>query len=438
MGKAILLLVASFGIVGGGAYFSSLDAETRTAQTQANYEEDVLAREIARSALNVGHQILRRHGTNLVSGRDAINGSGQGRSRGKSGIHQGGRYRVVVDDLRGNAVRITAEGTFGRARHVIVDDYVVPVLFAQQLSQLKVRFLESQAGYCSAIFLQRWEPGLDVPSPPEMLFAASHNSDYDTLTVNKTIRPGTQMNFFIGVDQNCSTRPGGPSAPSSTVRAYPVQTHVYNAADYDYVHPALDVQTGHLDEMRESMWALIEPNRTQGNRWRIGWEDIHNPAWNNPNSNNPANSIQALKRLGYDATGWPSTPDRYGYRTLRDGGLDLSDQVIEVWLAPVTTSTSGTSDGGGTGTGGTGTGGTGTGDTGGTGTGGTGTGDTGGTGTGTPPPCACPGNGNQNHKVQIRHFPPGNRNNPQTICIALSAWNTHRRHHGDHIVCTGL
>jgi hypothetical protein len=48
--------------------------------------------------------------------------------------------------------------------------------------------------------------------------------------------------------------------------------------------------------------------------------------------------------------------------------------------------------------------------------------------------------GNDNNpKVLVCHYPPGNPDNPQTICISVSALETHLVEHGDHVgVCDAL
>ncbi len=237
MGKALLIMVLGTGLYIAISQFGTQDALVQTAERQGHYDEGVIAREIARSGFNVGMGIIRPFGANLLGATNAVNGAGGV----MSGEHQGGEYRVRARLVNGSTIELTSAGYYGGhwvhgqyvggARSVMSDRYTIPVLSSRQCSVLKVKFLQSQAGYCSAIYLQRYPFGqpIDSPPTPEMLFAASHNADYDTLTVTKYIDAGTQMNFFIGVDQNCSTRPANP-------RGYDVLHHVYNPHDYDYVH----------------------------------------------------------------------------------------------------------------------------------------------------------------------------------------------------------
>ncbi|HLT45651.1 MAG TPA: hypothetical protein VK002_00355, partial [Rubricoccaceae bacterium] len=375
--------------------------------------------------------------------------------------------------IGGFTIELASTGYFGGrwvngeyrdgAKHVMTDNYTIPVLNARSCSVLKVRFLDSQAGYCSAIFLQRYPFGTPIDSPPtpEMLFAASHNDDYNDgmgdndLTVTKYIDAGTQMNFFIGVDQNCSTRPGGPTGPTYKVREYDVSTHPFRASDYDHLHYALDIDVEELREMEESIWALVEQHPVDNQRWRIGWEDIHNTSWDRPEGTDPRNSLQALKLYGYDLNndgrgdGW-TRPSPTDYRRLRDGQLDLSDQVVEVTLEPVDPAITGgecsvyriagndptpgggdddlpdddppgdddppSDDDGGSG-------------------------DDGSIEPPPPPPstfeCGCPRGGGNGKKVAIMHRPPGNEANEHIICVSRSGADTHLRQHNDFEVCEG-
>jgi hypothetical protein len=446
MGKALLILVLGTGLFVSVGYMSTQESLVRTASQQAGYDQEVLAREIARSGFNVAMGIIRPYGANLLDAVAAVNGT-QGAMKGQ---HQGGEYSVRANLVEGFTVEVISTGYIGGnwvngqyvggAQHVMTDRYTIPVLQARRCSVLRVKFIQSMAGYCSAIYLQRYPVGVTESTlpAPEMLFAASHNADYDTLTVRKYVDSGTQMNFFIGVDQNCSTRPGGALGPSYLVRQYNVLNHVYRASDYDYIHNALNVETERLQDMSESIWGLVEEHPLDNQRWRIGWEDIHNRAWDNPRGTDPRSSLQALKLYGYDLNndgrgdGW-TLRDAYGYRKLRDGSLDLSDQVIQVqldYVDPATTngactvhfSTTGGSGGGGGSTGGE------------TGTG-TGTGSGGGSGSGTSQ-CGCPQN-NNDKKVAVMHRPPGNEANEHVICVSRSGARTHLRQHNDYEICEG-
>jgi hypothetical protein len=352
MGKAILIIVLGAGLFTARGLLSAQQTEHETRKQQGSYEENVLAREIARSGFNVAMGKLRQYGDSLHFGINDINGE-QGYMEGE---YQGGIYRVRVEPVTGHSVEIVSKGYYGGAfnehgeyrksdgrkgaTHEMDDTYgkgdeyhlPTPPLQAKTCGDLQVEFLQSEAGYCSAVFLQRKLLGVsDADQPaPEMIFAAGHNRTGGNLTVEKKIQSGTQMNFFIGVDKNCSTEP-------YDWRTYDYEGHTYRESDYDHVHYGLSGEVDDLGRMEESVWGLIEQHPNNNQRWRIAWEDQHITNWDRPNSDDPSESLQATKRYGYDGDGWPDE-DGWGYRELRDYGSrpDFSDQVIDVRLTPTT------------------------------------------------------------------------------------------------------
>lgn len=396
MGKAALLITFGAALFVAQGLLGQTETERHTAQNQAGFEEGVVAREIARSGFNVAMGILREHGNDIHEAIKAINKDGTGKKY-LEGSHQGGTFRARAELVNGEVVRITSVGYIGGsfvrlsgsqspesgwcsepdpfspsgldyytgACHTMSDvtgdspiyEYELPsgdpLTAKLECGKLQVEFIDSMAGYCSAVYLERTlplnveegdDPNIGEPEPAEMLFIPGNNRNGQQLLVSKYVRGGTQMNFFIGVDENCSTR-----ATSTSVEGYPQFTgNADNPAPYDHLHYALEEEVGKLGDMSETPWAFTEmhssgiaPDDAEGGqitqRWRIGWEDQHNTSWDNPNSNNPANSLQALKSQGYDGIGWPQSDSR-GYRTLRDYGNrpDFSDQVIEVKLVDET------------------------------------------------------------------------------------------------------
>ena len=376
MGKAALLIAFGATLFVAQGMLSQNETERHTAKTQAGFEEGVIAREIARTGFNVAMGKLREHGNDLHAAIADINKHGG--NRYLQGESQGGAYRARVELKDGNTVQVTSTGYFGGefaeldsnaegwcqstegalaneyysgACHTMSDDSSPlyeherpsgdPLTAKLECGRLDVEFLESQAGYCSAVYLQRTLPdttGTLAPEAPEMLFLPGNNRDGTTLTtVSKYIRGGTQMNFFIGVDKNCSTR-----SWATNVEDFPEFTGtVSNPSPYDHLHYALQEEVGGFGEMTETAWAFTEmhpegvqqQDGTDIQLWRIGWEDQHITNWDDASSDDPRNSLQALKRLGYDGNGWPDANDR-GYRALRDYGNrpDFSDQVVEVKL----------------------------------------------------------------------------------------------------------
>lgn len=421
MGKALILLVMGVGLYIAVGQMGAQQTIIQTVEEQSEFEEELLAREVARSGFNVAMAIARSHGSNLTDAVNEINGE----DGYMTGEHHGGTYEVRSYLNDGFTITVESTGAYAGGTHEMSDSYKVPVLYAQRCGMLNARFIESMAGYCSAVFMQRYPPGVpyDELPEPEMLFAAGNNRDNANMTTTKVLSAGTQMDLFIGVDQDCSTRPPSP-------QTYDVDNHVYNSNDYNHVHHALDIPAADVVSMTEAVWGFTEQHPDNRQKWRIGWEDQHIQEWNDPNSSDPANSMQALKRFGYDGDGWVRGGD--GYRDLRDYGSrpDFSDQVIEVWidalpdpsLFPEQCTMPGENpdpdpipdpDEGGEEPGGE--------------EGGEGEEQVG---------CACP-NGNRNKKVAVMHRPPGNPANEHVICIGRPAVQAHLRNHGDYVICEG-
>jgi len=450
MGKAAILLVLATGLAVTYGLVSSIETGQQTAKHQASYEERVIAREIARSGFNVAMGILRQYGDDLQGGVNEIVGD-QGYLEGE---HQGGFYRATARFVTGHSVEVVSIGYFGGqmdrqgeyrggATHTMDDSFIFRVtstpLLVKQCSKLQVRFLSSEAGYCSSVYMQRYLPDValaDQPAP-EMIFAPGNWRTSGELTVDKILGGGTQMNFFVGVRQDCNLW-GQNWNRNDNWRSYDVENRVFNAADYNHLHYAFESTGGDLAGMEESIWALVEQHPRDNQRWRIAWEDQHNTSWDRPNSRNPQNSLQATKRFGYDGNGWPTT-DAIGYRILRDYDTrpDFSDQVIQVQMQEADPALC---------AGGSSAGGTEPDDE-----------EEGGGSTPVPPvpvddddirheftlpdpnhvgSCPCP-SGNQNHKVAIMHRPPGNPGNQRVICVANSGARAHLLQHNDYVVCRG-
>ena len=478
MGKALLIIVLGAGLALTQQLYTAFVNESATGEDQVEYQQEIIAREISNSAFNLGMGVVRSYGDNIQRGSRELNGSVNAGRSGTfaSGRFAGGRYEVRSEMTSGHSVRVIATGYFGKqvdaqtgeetwaAEHVMHDEYRVPVLTARDDGLIDVSFLKSQAGYCSAVFYQAFTKRMPEGYVPEavMLFAPD-NSDRTTARPTKQIfvEAGTQMNFFIGVDQNCSMRLP-VSVLECGVRKY-AQSYVYNPGHFDYIHSALTVEAGKLDQAQEDIWGITEQHPDDRQRWRVAWEDIHNTTWDAVTSQDPRTSLQALKMLGYDTTGW-NEADGHGYRLLKDFGNrpDFSDQVIEIEVvsardpdfqakqqaehdrreacgesedeeiieqeeptdpeepsdpeeptSPEEPSDSDDEE----------------------------TGSEGGTTSGesteaedsdplTDYACRCTKN-NTNNKTPILHRPPGNESNEQLLCLPPSGVNAHRRQHND-------
>jgi hypothetical protein len=429
MGKAALIFVLAASIAVAYGTLSNQETGFFTAKSQANYEENVLAREIAKSGFNTAMAILRQHGDSLQAGVKAVNGE-LGYLEGE---HHGGTYRARAIYLSGHSVEVISNGFFGGefnadGEYVGGAEFRIDDTFIHELPRsplhvgscgaLRARIIASESNYCSAVYLQRHIPGAGAASEPELLFASGRNRDGGQLVVPAQVQPGTQMNLFIGVDKSCAQQP-------ADWQTYDYGSHTFNAGNYDHIHYALNVSGGSSLVVSEGIWSMVDQHPANNQRWRIAWEDQHK--WNvtNPQHGHykdPQRSLMGLKMFGYNGAGWPHT-DAQGYRTLQrhvTDRPDLSDQVLDVWIendgcgaAPSE------EEGGGEEAGGA-----------------DGGGDEGGE-TVSAEACPCPIGGNNTRKVLVMHRPAGNPGNEQAICISESAVPHHMRLHDDYIICRG-
>ncbi|MEL6769963.1 MAG: hypothetical protein AAFP18_02730 [Bacteroidota bacterium] len=341
MGKALLLIVTATALFGGASLFQTQESASETRRAQASYQEEVLAREIARSAYNVTVALARDAGADLNEAQARINGrTSDGRPDPfgrKTGSHQGGTYEARATVKDGHALDLHVTGYYGTASHTINEEHRIQVLTVKQPSTLTVEFIESMAGYCSSVWLERLIPvaarqtgdPVDtdgdgyVALDPVMIFTPGNGRDGSRETFSETLQTGTRLNFFIGVDKNCSEEG--------------VYAATYDASDYDHSHYALNDYEPYVTVTEESIWAMVEQHPTDDQRWRIGWEDQRRTEWDDPDLNKArSSSLQKTKIEGYDGDGWPTT-NAEGYRALRDYGSrpDFSDQVVEVTLTPL-------------------------------------------------------------------------------------------------------
>ena len=368
MGKVALLVVLATGIAGATIMYTSQETDIRSAAVQGEYEADVIAREIARSAFNAASADIHRFGTDIDAALDAFGTEATDCANGKqlcvrrTGEMLDGTFVVEASYDGGNGVDIYAKGFFSynaggemvSADHEINDSQSVGVLRVSEGGLLRIQFVDSWAGYCSAIFLKRTLPGVaDADQPlPEMVYAPGNRRNGErNIGIEVELEPGTQMNFAIGVDNRCGgggTRPnshpelrhaaaqamrdsdGDGQADSTGLAALAVEmaSYEFREDDWAWVHWALDGSTVSLDEPREGPWAMVETDPHNNQRWRVAFEDIHN--WNlapdHPQYHNPNQSLWATKNYGYD---WVGTYKRKGNDGQGDGWTDNVRVVLE-------------------------------------------------------------------------------------------------------------
>ena len=444
MGKALLIIVLGAGLVMARHLYTSLETEQATTRDQVSFQEETVAREIARSAFNNAMGVIRSHGENVDAGVQAAGGIA-----GQRGEVLGGEFAVRAEAISGHSVRVTATGYYGGefnesgqyiggTVYTMHDTYRVPVLISREWSELVITDFDTGGSNCAALYYQEIypdRPQAEQPAP-RLIYASDNNGNLTAhLSTHVVVPPNTQMNFIMAVDEDCSGRPAIPPSDTCAWRQY-IYNHEFNPNDYDRIRPALLVDPLAMQRTEENAWALVEQHPSDRQRWRIGFEWQNQP-WDRPDSNNPANSLQATKRNGPEGDGWDHGSD--GFRTLIQSGSapDFNDQVVEIGLVrldgpdavaearariteectacgivtgssePTETTTPSTTP------------------------------PVSGSPTSSPPTtCGCPGN-QPAFKVAIMHRPPGNEANEHIICVAPSGAQTHLRQHNDYVVCTG-
>ena len=338
MGKATLLL-AFFALFAGGSLMyqsqrNSVEADGR----QSDRDEEILAREIARSGHNmIMSQARQLHAQNPSLLLHEIVAQVNGADGKIEQNYQGGSYEAWLVSTSPSTVASVAIGKYGKASHRMqtasaegsVGGPTMPdLLEVTEPSELTVTFLESMAGYCSGIYLERILP--DVAShlqpAPELIFAPGNNRDGAAATFSAVLDPGTRMNFILAVDAdfNCEKR------------NVPVSISHWT---YDYTRPALITDVEDLVDLQEGKYAMIQERPGSPGIWRIAFEDlVFSDA-----------KLADVKANGYGSTNWHhgsyggtgwSATNGQGYFLLNDYGHmpDFSDQVIEIELTPVTPS----------------------------------------------------------------------------------------------------
>ncbi|GMQ83014.1 MAG: hypothetical protein BMS9Abin05_2486 [Rhodothermia bacterium] len=355
MGKGLMIMVFGAILAGSILAFQQKQTALETTERQTGYEEEVLAREIARSAYNIASRLAQSAGDDLATAIANINGrtsTGAPDYNGEmTGLYQGGSYSAQGFSVDGQNVKIRATGWFGDAEHTINENYHVKMLVVKDSSKVTLEFLESMAGYCSAVFLQRFIPnkGQGMPTlnkidavgnllpngpvvmsddtnyyimSPEMIMNSGHNRQGTELRVspdNIVLAPETRVNFFIGVDKDCSEQG--------------LWEESYLHLRYDWVHNALEEDTQNLEDLQEGPYSMIEPHSADDQKWRIAFEDLRSFSIEQ-HEDIKANSYGGNWDLvlgTYGGSGWIEK-DLNGYKKLRDFGWkpDFSDQVIQV------------------------------------------------------------------------------------------------------------
>ena len=372
MGKYIILLTMAVAAGSMTLTHQSKQTSLDTDRRQADRQQKVIARQVARSGYNAVLAQARQEERGGKKVKEIVDAVGT-----VTGTYQGGVYKAWLTQISPTAYRATGTGTFQAVTHKIrvphSQNIVPEPPTVVRESELQVEFKQSMAGYCSAIYLQRFVPhgsnghsknkknkhGIDRSNrgkskkhedhtdrdddgeieddetrgggnasikykklPPELVFAPGNNRNGTATTFEKVLSPGTRLNFILAVDAD-----GHCEARNDT-------TLTTKDASYDYTRPSFVESIGSMSEMHEAPYALTQEKPGEPGTWRVAFEDLifsEDRLWD-------------IKENGYDGNGW--LLDGLGYWLLKDYGNrpDFSDQVVEVKIVPLEKSGEGDGD----------------------------------------------------------------------------------------------
>ena len=369
MGKMALIIVFGSLVTGAMMFTQSKQAHMASTERQADYQEEVLATTIARSALDMAMAQVIQAGTNYDAAVGSINGfldTGEPNPAGKmSGTMRDGSYEVTAHTINGQVFMVKAKGRHNGKEVEFKKYHRIPMLVAQDWSQLSFEVLKGASGFCHSFYVQRTIPIEYMPeegSPtdstssyprygqvsddgkwfvgePEMLLPMDKHYELigNPYVVNDIVLPpGSLINFVMGVSKRFHPRHRCPNRGTMYER--------FDASRYGFVNYALGVNSEDPEQMQEGDYAMIEQHNTKENTWRIAMEDW---ATKHKNPEEPrdikANGYPATGRSAkwdnenntFGGTGWTGKQDSRGYRQLSNAGAypDFYDLMVEVnWV----------------------------------------------------------------------------------------------------------
>lgn len=340
MGK-LALLIAAAAIMGSSMLLFQVDrTSVATDAKQSERQGQIVAREIARTGQNVLLSKVKQLQAaspdepleNIIVAANGINGV-------ITGSYGGGTYEARAILTSASTYSVEAVGSFVGGSHEITSERVTETDFLAEgtlevptKSILNIKFIESMAGYCSAIFVERLVPStgptgdkIYTASTPEMVFTPGNNRDGDSVQPSDIIlNAGERVNFILAVDADMSCEKRG-------------QTVSVNDRSFNYKRNALENEIDiDSDDLSEGKYAMIQENPHTPGVWRIAFEDLifTDAQLADIKQNGYSDREWSDRRQSYRGDGWDVNAD--GYWQLRDYGdkPDFSDQVIEIRFIP--------------------------------------------------------------------------------------------------------
>ena len=363
MGKGALLLVAAAMIGGSMTLFQANRTSIETTEGQSDRQEVILAREVARSGYNYAKSLAREaeatykgNNPNKTLPVNTLVQQINGAKGYFSGKNKGGTYKAWLTVESTGGYRVNSEGRFGDAMHLIGRPLVshgMLMVPGMGLS-FKARFLNSEATYCSAVYLEQAYrkgnqgggnnySGVDskteyndnadekkingskklVTMEPELIYSSGNWRNGAEALYEKEVPPATLLNFILAVDVDCDLQ--GKDVPVTDSR-------------YEWTHTAFAVGASTIDEMVEGKNVMLEKHPSKPDAWRVAFEDLNHfsDAQHEDVKKNGYGNASWGKVKGsytYGGSGW-SNRDSEGYYDLKNYGSipDFSDQVFEIEL----------------------------------------------------------------------------------------------------------
>lgn len=343
MGK-LALLVAAAAIMGSSMLLFQVDrTSVATDEKQSVRQGQIVAREIARTGQNVLlSKVKRLQAAHPDEALEDIVDLANGEAGSVSGSYGGGTYEARVILTSASTYSVEAIGSFQVSNHEVSSERVSKSDFLAEgtlevptKSNLNIKFLESMAGYCSAIFVQRLIPSTDASgetvyseATPELVFTPGNNRDGETVQPTDVIvNAGERVNFVLAVDADFNCEKRGQDVD-------------INDNSFNYTRNALNNEIDiDSEDLSEGKYAMIQENPNSLGVWRIAFEDLNfsDAKLADIKQNGYSDRDWSDRRQSYQGTGWNQT-DASGYWQLQDYGdkPDFSDQVIEIQFVPVT------------------------------------------------------------------------------------------------------
>lgn len=392
MGKAAILLMISDLIAGSMILYNSEQLNFATMGDQAERQEQIIAREIARSGFNTmvaraqqteGELKAFNANTPLTEIIREVNGGAN--STFVQEI-EGGHFSGYLQRTGLEAYRVNATGFFGSASHQVSGTYLMGSTVQVPENEddtFYAGIVEEPADKCTAVFVQRflpindrghgtqddgvnplnpsvdceygeegctYEPKKYMRLPPEQVFDSADRFTRTSSRANiyTTLPPMTRLGVVLGVndigtDGTCASITDPSNADQQfyslvAVRPGKGGSGGGSPGPGNSGQGQASNQQGAVDDVLESRHALLQQwPEGDGNVWRIAFEmgDWTDAQLEDVKANGYPSCLGStctFENGTYGGTGWNTDSFSYAQLESRDGHPSFNDFVMEFWL----------------------------------------------------------------------------------------------------------